>query len=247
MKNRIVCMFLLFICFGCKNGDELTFETINFDKEKCADCPLADINIPKALGTNKLDKTINNSVSEEIISLLNFDDDSDALSIENAIKSFQSEYKTLKEKYAEESMLWEAKIDGEISYEDLNILTIKLDSYLFTGGAHGYSTTRFINFDKKKGAVLKNSELFKSQDDFEKFAETKFRLQEHIPDNQSINSTGFMFETELFYLPENIGYTKEGLQLFYEQYEVASYADGPIILTLPYADTEDYMTIKTKL
>ena len=247
MKVRIIFMLLLITCFGCKKGEGLTFESINFDKEKCAECPMVDITIPKAMGTAKLDNTINNAVSEEIISLLNFDDDTDALSIDSAVKSFQSEYKTLKEKYAEESMPWEAKIIGEVAYEDLNILTIKLDSYLFTGGAHGYSTTRFLNFDKKRNKVLKNSELFKSQDTFEKLAETKFRIQENIPPDQSINSTGFMFETDLFYLPENIGFTKEGLQLFYEQYEVASFADGPIVLTLPYADIEDYIALKTQL
>ncbi len=247
MKIRIACVFLLLMCFGCNNtGEELTFENINLDIDKCVDCPSVDITIPKALGKTKLDNTINNAISEEIISLLNFDDDTDAISIEKAVKSFQSEYTTLKERYAEESMPWEAEIEGKISYEGPNIITITLNSYLFTGGAHGYSATRFLNFDKKKGKALKNSELFKSQDAFEKFAETKFRAQENIPSDLSINSTGFMFETELFYLPENMGFTKEGLQLFYEQYEVASYADGPIVLTLPYADIKDYLALKTK-
>ncbi|MEO0900921.1 MAG: DUF3298 domain-containing protein, partial [Bacteroidota bacterium] len=34
----------------------------------------------------------------------------------------------------------------------------------------------------------------------------------------------------LFHLSENIGYVPEGIQLIYNQYEVASYADGPIVL-----------------
>ena len=56
-----------------------------------------------------------------------------------------------------------------------------------------------------------------------------------------------MFENDEFYLPENIGFTQEGLQLFYEQYEVASYADGPIILTLKYKEIEPYLKFKKAL
>ena len=55
-----------------------------------------------------------------------------------------------------------------------------------------------------------------------------------------------MFDGETFYLPENIGFTQEGIQLLYNQYEVASYADGPIVLTLSYKEVKDYLTVKIK-
>ena len=55
-----------------------------------------------------------------------------------------------------------------------------------------------------------------------------------------------MFEGDSFYLPQNIGYTQNGLQLFYEQYEVASYADGPITLTVPYIEIEKFMQVPVK-
>ena len=77
-------------------------------------------------------------------------------------------------------------------------------------------------------------------------AEAKFRSQEKIPASEPINSTGFMFDGETFYLPENIGFTQEGIQLLYNQYEVASYADGPIVLTLSYKEVKDYLTVKIK-
>lgn len=247
MKIRVICMLFLFLNFGCKNEGKLTFEPISFTHENCTDCPLVSISIPKALGTSKIDNTVNTAISNEIISLLNFDDEADAPNIQSAVSSFQIEYEAIKERFAKESMQWEAKINGEVAFEDRNILTVRLNSYLFTGGAHGYSTTRFLNFNKRKGVQLENEELFKNKEKFEGLAETKFRSQEKIPAKKPINSTGFMFETEAFYLPENIGYTKDGLQLFYEQYEVASYADGPIVLTLPYKEIKNHLAIKLKL
>ena len=55
-----------------------------------------------------------------------------------------------------------------------------------------------------------------------------------------------MFENDEFYLPNNIGFTKNGLQLIYNQYEVASYADGPMSITLPYAEIRNYLAVEIK-
>ena len=55
-----------------------------------------------------------------------------------------------------------------------------------------------------------------------------------------------MFEKEKFYLPNNIGFTKKGIALCYNQYEVASYADGPIVLTLPFNEVKKYLSTRIK-
>ena len=68
---------------------------------------------------------------------------------------------------------WEAKIEGKITFENPVLLTIELNTYLFTGGAHGYTSRRFLNFDKTKGKELENWQLFRDRVDFEKFAELK--------------------------------------------------------------------------
>lgn len=241
MKFRFSFLILVLFFFSCEKDTTITFEPLSLKKETCKECPLIEVSIPKAIGKNKIDQVINTALREEVISILKFDDEIDVATIEDAMTSFESENKKLKEKFPEETTQWEAKLQGEVTYEDDYILTIRLNSYLFTGGAHGYSTIRFLNFDKIKTKELDQSELFKDKDSFTEFAETNFRSQEDIPSNAPINSTGFMFENDAFYLPENIGYTKEGLQLFYEQYEIASYADGPIILILAYPEVKKYL------
>ena len=109
------------------------------------------------------------------------------------------------------------------------------------------SKNKFLNFSKKKAKEIDDWELFKDKDRFEQYPETQFRIQQNIPADQPINSTGFMFEEDHFYLPENIGFTNKGLKLLYNQYEVASYADGPIELTLPYKEIQKFLSgnIKT--
>ena len=243
MKSKLIYLLTIILFIGCKNDSELTFEPLSISNEECEKCSSVKINIPKALGNTKLVESINISLKEEIIEWLNFDEESNAQSIEEAMDAFINDYKDLNAKYPEESMPWEATINGEKTFENAIVLTLKLESYLFTGGAHGLSNLRFLNFDKLKGTELDRQELFKSEKRFVTFAETLFREQENIPAEAGINSTGFMFETESFYLPENIGYTDKGLLLFYEPYEIASYADGPITLTIPYHQANEFLKL----
>ncbi len=247
MKKLFSFLTVLGLIFvSCEKEDKIAFAPSKYLSDSCENCPSVKITIPTALEDSKIAKTINNSLKEEIIYLLTFEDGMDVSSIEEAIASFKNGYTIQKNKFPDESIGWEAKIDGEVAYEDEKIVTIQLKTYIFTGGAHGYTPTRFLNFDKKKGLELENWELFKDLDAFMRFAETKFRVQEHVPLEKSINSTGFMFDDNNFYLSENIGFTNEGLKLYYDQYEVASYADGPIVLNLPYKEIADYMTYKVK-
>ncbi|WP_298504204.1 DUF3298 and DUF4163 domain-containing protein [uncultured Maribacter sp.] len=247
MKPIYIAFFFLIIVTSCKDESLLSFEPIVIEEAECDTCPVVKINIPKALENDKIDNAINTAIREEIITLLNFDESVEINSIKTAISSFKNGYSDLMKKFPEESTKWEASITGAVSYEDKNVISIMLTSYLFTGGAHGYTSTRFLNFNKKKGVELENWELFNTDFDFVKFAELKFRIQEDISQNAPINNTGFMFEDDSYSLPANIGYTKNGLQLLYNQYEIASYADGPITLTIPYSEVKKYLLIKLKL
>ena len=241
------CFFLLFILLiGCQNESKLTFEPYRVDTEVCDHCPKINISLPKAIDNNKLARTINNALQEEVISLLHFDDESEISDIDSVIKSFGKGYLDLQERYEDETTPWEAKIDCKITFEDSSILTIILDAYIFTGGAHGYTSKRFLNFDKNKGVELENWQLFKDSIAFRKLAERKFRAKENIPQDKPINYTGLMFEQDSFYLPENIGFTEKGMKLLYNQYEVSSFADGTIELVLPYQEVQKFLKPKVK-
>ncbi|MGI9547615.1 MAG: DUF3298 domain-containing protein [Flavobacteriaceae bacterium] len=228
---------------SCGKDSKLAFETKRFSNSECSQCPEINIEIPQAIENRKISETINNAMREEVISLLSYDEEPLVTDIPGALSSFNLGFEELRKMFPDENMPWEARIKGNIVFENKELLTIGLSSYIFTGGAHGYGSTRFLNFDKSGGEELESNMLFKNLEKFEEYAETKFRLQEEIPIQESINSTGFMFEQDSFYLPENIGFTQEGLKLLYNPYEVASYADGTIELTLPFAEVKKFLAV----
>ncbi|WP_446051518.1 PdaC/SigV domain-containing protein, partial [Zobellia laminariae] len=177
MRTQVTYIILLLVLVGCQKENKLTFETLSLDETRCSECPNVEINIPKALENSKIAESINTAIDEEIIETLNYDDELEATSIKDAVQSFSNGYWELKKLYPEEATSWEAKIEGKVSYENADFISIELNSYIFTGGAHGYSSQHFLNFDKNKAKELENWEIFKDRKDFEQFAEQKFRNQ----------------------------------------------------------------------
>ncbi|MCL5246310.1 DUF3298 and DUF4163 domain-containing protein [Cellulophaga sp. 20_2_10] len=244
MNHKFFLFLFLVVLIGCNNKKEISFEALHISTEKEINKPLVIVNVPKAIKDTKVAAAINQVIKDKIIALLIFDDDIAVDNIDDAISSLNEEFLSVKEKIPGDATRWEVTINGEVVYETDKIITIDLETYEFTGGAHGYESSILLNFDVVKGELIPNEELFASKEAFYNLAETKFRTQEKIPAEGPINDTGFMFEEEVFMLPINIGYTKDGLRLLYNTYEVGSYADGQIEVLLPYTEVNQMLAIK---
>ncbi len=104
-------------------------------------------------------------------------------------------------------------------------------------------STSYFNFDKKTGKQLSNDDLIKDKKAFLALAEKKFRELQQVPEGESINSTGYMFENDTFALPINIGFENNEMVLLYNPYEVASYADGIIEIRFAVSEVQDLLAI----
>lgn len=228
------------VLIACDDSKKLDFESVSMHEKSCVTCPEISIEIPKALGDIKIAESINTALKEEIIYNLSFEESGTAENLDQAVKQFTGSFKKLQEEF-KNATPWEAEFKGEVIFENEHLLTIKLNSYTFTGGAHGFGSVIYLNFDKDQGTELDNWQLFKDYQEVQKLAENKFREQEKIPQDVEINATGFMFNGNQFHLAENIGFTPNGLELIYNQYEVASYADGPITLALSYDEIKRFL------
>ena len=227
-------IFILVIAlWGCEEKKQTEWHPREYLSKVCEDCPSVRVAIPEADESTALGKGVNQALREEVIEWLDYDETRDASGIAEAIEAFGAGFQEIRRQFPDEAIGWEANIEGLISYEDDRLLTLKLETYIFTGGAHGLATTRYLNFDKSTGEELSNEELFADVSALENLAEKAFREAKGIPPGAGINDTGFMFEDDRFNLPENMGFTPAGLELLYNPYEVASYADGPISLVLP--------------
>ncbi len=237
--------------YSCNTNESFTFEKQNFAVDSLLDCQNIDcasleINLLQIVDNNPISKNINTEIERVACAILNVGENQSEETLKSAVKQFNSSYQNMSKEFPDETIPYEASINCDLSFQCKTIISITMDSYIFTGGAHGYGGVSFINLDAKTGKRLSNKELFKNYTEFENFVEKEFRKQNDIPENESINSTGFFFEKDKFNLPENIGFTETEMILYYNPYEISSYAEGAIELKLNKEDVAAFCAIEIK-
>lgn len=251
LKKLFSISILLLIVAGCQEKESnLTFETksytsstLDFCKENI--CPEIEIERITAIGNQELADTINNAIEQLLIENLTIDpDESSKIStLEAALENFTTSYRSYKEEFPDASAEYVFTSKSSISSSTDVLLSMSIENYSYWGGAHGYGSTSYLNFDKSTGKTLSINDLIKNQTEFLKLAETKFKKQKGIAAEENINSTGYFFENDEFILPANVGFNDQELLLVYNPYEVASYAEGQIIITLPFDEVKEYLSI----
>ena len=244
MKKTISILCFAFLIFGCKDNSVLSYSEKVFVKKSdlgCSEfCPVAKLEVTHFENTKVAD-SINNKVFLFFKEILSFEDKPyEASDYDTLLSSFIGSYEQLKTKFPEDTIGWEVKGKSEISYQNKKIINIKIEYYLFTGGAHGYFGMKSLFFDIQTGKELTQEDLLTDNKEFTLFAEKKFREKFQINENRHINSKGFMFENDVFHLPNNIFFTETGILLVYNSYEIASYADGIQDVFIPFEEVKPF-------
>ncbi len=251
MNNRITVVALIaLITVGCKQEKNIEFSSESFtEKElpicKNSKCPEVTINYVEIIGDEEVSEKINKKIKKFIYSSLLMGEDTipTAKSIQEAATGFIEVYNADKAQFPEMAGEYFAEISVTEIYTSKEHLCFEMRQYLFTGGAHGYGTTSFLNIDPQTGEEFTSNELFKDNKEFTAFAEKQFRSQKKIAKGQSINEDGFWFENDEFYLPESVGFTQDSVIFVYNQYDIASYADGPIELKIALKEAKPFLSI----
>ena len=251
MKNiALILVTLLFITSCQKRAAPLVFESKSIQTdglELCKEgiCPIIDIEKITASGNETFADTINAAINQVLINNLVIDPDEEpnVETFNQALAHFISSYRIYKSDFPDAGAEYEINSASQVSYDGAQLLSIKFENYTYWGGAHGYGSTTYINFDKDAQTQLSNKELFKDYEGFLKLAETKFRNKKKLSADENINSTGFLFENNVFALPNVIGFTANEMVLVYNPYEIASYVDGQTILKFKFSEVQEYLKL----
>lgn len=255
MKKIIYSLLVICLIAGCKSNKEkkssdLIFETLKYEEKiKVTDIPNTELraSIPVVKGESQAAKSINNKVFETVKPIIAQEGDGSSTYDElfkGFITNYEDFYREFIIDFPDYKVGWEAIIEGSVNYDSPDIVNIKIESYTFMGGAHGNTYTTSLIFNPKNGNELNINNIIKDTNSLSKLAEKKFREQFHIPADQPINSTGFMFDNNKFVLPQNYFITKNGLLLFYNTYEIAAYVEGSKEILIPYDEIKDNLLIK---
>ena len=249
MNNKIITIFLVgLLTASCNqekdikiNAESLTENDLSICKN--SNCPEITINYLQVHGNDEVAKKINNKIREFIIASLGSigEGKATAKTIDEAASNFVLAYNADKAEFPDMAGDYFAEISVNELYNTPLHICFEMRQYLYTGGAHGYGTTSFLNIDPQTGNELTHEQLFRNKKDFVAFAEKKFRQQQNMSQDQSINEPGFWFENDRFYLPSSVGFTQDSVIFVYNQYDIASYAEGPIELKIALNEAAPYL------
>lgn len=160
--------------------------------------------------------------------------DGNVMTIDTAIIELEEEFRDFIDDLDFPTPNWSIESTVDVTFSDSTYFAISMHNYNYMGGAHpNYSVSKRI-FNKESGQILKLTDLVTDVSAIKKLVETNFRKEVKVPVPISLSESGFWFENDKFTLPENIGMTNDGLEFYYNPYEVAPYAQGAIDIVLPF-------------
>jgi hypothetical protein len=125
---------------------------------------------------------------------------------------------------------------NRILYNRNNLLSVAVDREEFRGGAHGthHSLNRVINLNT--GLDLSEKDLFVDdyQEDLAKIIVDNIAAANNVDNALELENLGFFSVGEV--APNGNFYVDDtGITYTFNEYEIAAYALGPVVVTLPYA------------
>ena len=121
-----------------------------------------------------------------------------------------------------------------VKFNKNDLVSMVMDSYQYTGGAHGMKWKDSVTADLKTGKILKLGDLFKFGSAYDTVLNEKIRAQIDAKEyrKDDISFVGVNNETN-FYL------TEELLVIYYQPYDIAPYVYGMVAFYIDNDELED--------
>lgn len=131
---------------------------------------------------------------------------------------------------------YEAYMEYTITYNDNCFLSLYIDKYEFTGGAHGNTIRTSNTWELCTGENIYLYCFFKSGTDYKLMLTDEMgrQAEKNLADNPDIYFDDYKelivknFNQDSFYMSPN------GITIYYQQYDIAPYSTGIVEFTIPY-------------
>lgn len=130
------------------------------------------------------------------------------------------------------------KIITEVADTAGSIITVKTERDSYMGGAHGSYNLRYNLIDKESG------ELLTEKDIFDNYSEGKVipLILKVLSDKYGDSLNDVIFDKNDIHPNGNFFFDKDGLVYVYNEYEIAPYSTGTIVITIPYKDVNGLLS-----
>lgn len=215
----------------------------NCEKDSAA-CTYVYIEYPEFSDTTKSD--LNNLIADKLRNTASnyFREESVGGTFEHIAHSFIKDYQSFVIDFPGYQIGWYVRVFSEITYESEGILSFRIDSESYTGGAHPNSTTEFFVIDKNTNRELATADIISDTSQFKILLELEFRRIKGMSSEQSFADRGFYINDGDFLLNNNIGISDEKVMVHFNPYEIAPYSEGATTVEMNKSDMQEFLKVE---
>lgn len=151
-----------------------------------------------------------------------------------AVGLFADDYRSMQEDLGGIGGCWELKTLADTVFSTPNVLTVKALIFAYTGGAHPNTNQLLLTFDRETGRELYLTDMVSDTAALLGIVEKAFRKQQQLAPTGKLEEQGYFLRDGQFFLPGNVAPGRQGMIFYYNPYEIAAYAVGPIEVVVPY-------------
>jgi hypothetical protein len=158
--------------------------------------------------------------------------------LDKAASLFASDYDIMRKDMGNLGGCWEVKTIADTLHANPKVVAVKYETFSYTGGAHPNSSVSFYNFDRQTGQMLTLEDVVSDTTSLRNLVEKSFRKQQAVAPGNNLEEKGYFLRDGQFFLPANFGIGAQGILFYYNPYEIAAYAVGPIQVMVPYTQLD---------
>ncbi|WP_020527250.1 DUF3298 and DUF4163 domain-containing protein [Flexithrix dorotheae] len=216
-----------------------SFEACDIQTENCT---YIEINYPELVGKNA--EKINELVKSEIFNFY-FSDAEIVGAFDASMINFLRNYQEFKDDFPDSDQIWNKEINYEIVNQTDDLLSLKVQSNEYTGGAHPNNLVNFLNIDLEDGEKINLDNIISKdyRSKLDQLVDQKYRSQNNLTAQDNLKEKKGLFE-EKINASENFAITDDGILFYYNNYEIGPYSMGPTEILLSNTELDGLLKMK---
>lgn len=147
----------------------------------------------------------------------------------------------IQDEISKEMFPWALKSSIEINDSFPDYVKLTTSSWSYTGGAHGNGFIVYTLVSKNDGHDLTLGEFFNDLPQLNELAVKVLKKDRELSKDESLSEGGLWITNESDFLTNNFYFENDDLIVYFNQYEIASYADGPIEIRISKNDLKELL------
>jgi hypothetical protein len=199
-------------------------------------CVSFEVQYPDFLG---LDTTVRKGITEKVNYILN-GSAGEAKSLKEMGDDFVKDFESFTKEMPGYDLGWYFRGQVKVLISSDTLISLQIDTESFTGGVHPTYATNFVNVEPKTGTAFLLDAMLRPgyQEELNRLGEEDLRNQLELGESDSLALPELA--DGKFELNDNYGFRKEGIVFYFNDYEVGSFAEGPIEIIIPYEVLQDW-------